>query len=100
MWGNRLGWGISAAIAIVVIGILAMYVRQASTISQPTQFGRDVVDAGPLALTVGPQTVLAGGEDCDAGQRYSEAIALYNRSPRDYDGIAAGSGRVNTDVAE
>ncbi|MGB7157556.1 MAG: hypothetical protein WBD40_05790 [Tepidisphaeraceae bacterium] len=92
MWGNRLGWGISAAIAIVVIGTLSFYVRGATKTSQPTQLGLDAVAQGSLALGVSPQSVLSGEPaSCDAAQLYSEAIALYRRDPNGYDGIAGGS---------
>jgi hypothetical protein len=93
MWGNRLGWGISAAIAIVVIGTLGYYVRAASTISDVSQFGIDAA-AENVAIPVPAQGVLGGSpKPCDAAQPYSEAIALFRREPKVYDDVASGTSR-------
>lgn len=94
MWGNRLGWGISAAIAIVVIGTVTFYVRGASRISDPTQFGADTATQ-TLTILVSPATVIGGEiQPCDAGGPYGEAIALYRKAPKVYDEIAGGSTRI------
>src|SRR5215218_6987590 len=99
MWGNRLGWGISAAIAIVVIGSLGFLVRSASRMSEPTQFGRDAA-TNALAIAVPAQNVVGGTpQTCDAAQPYSEAIALYRRESTVYDDIAGGTSRA-TDAAK
>ena len=99
MWGNRLGWGISAGIAIVTVGSLVFYARGASATSKPTQFGMDATSQN-VALSVPAQSVLGvPPQPCDAAQPYSEAIALYRREPTVYDDIAGGTSRA-TDAAK
>ena len=95
MWGNRLGWGISAAIAIVVIGTLTYYVRAASTTSDVSQFGIDASKEN-VAIPVPAQGVLGGSpKACDAAQAYSEAIALVRREPKVYDDVASGTSKAS-----
>ncbi len=95
MWGNRLGWGISAAIAIVVVGSFALYVRQASVLSPPTAFGVDAA-AGSAAIGAASGDVLRGAQQpCDAATHYSEAIALYARDPSAYDAVAGGTSKAS-----
>jgi hypothetical protein len=99
MWGNRLGWAISAVIAIVTVGSLAFYARGASAMSKPTQFGIEA-SGETVALSVPAQGVLGGSpKPCDAAQSYSEAIALYRREPMVYDDVAGGTSRA-TDAAK
>jgi hypothetical protein len=99
MWGNRLGWGISAAIAIVVVGSLTFLVRAASRISDATDFGRDAA-GNSVAISVPAQQVVGGTpQTCDAAQPYSEALALYRREPTLYDDIAGGTSRA-TDASK
>ena len=98
MWGNRLGWGISAAIAIVVIGALGFYVRGANTVSRPTQAGIDAASSGAIALSVSPATVVRSADECDAGMLYSEAIALYRKEPGAYESVAGGA-KTGSDAA-
>ena len=91
MWGNRLGWGISAAIAIVVIGTLAFYVRGANKISDATQLGTGAASQA-LAIVASPAAVIGGEtKSCDAAEAYREAIALYRKDKKTYDDIADGS---------
>ncbi len=92
MWGNRLGWGISVAIAIAVVGSLALFVRTAGRIADATQFGRAAA-SNSVALPVPAQSVIGAAESCDAAQPYSEAIALYRREPNVYDDVAAGTSK-------
>ncbi len=94
MWGNRLGWGISAVIALVAISSLRFYARGAGMISPPTSFGVDAAD-DVLGISVPAQSVIGSDKPCDAAQPYSEALALYRREPGVYDDVAAGTSRAS-----
>ncbi|HEV2294248.1 MAG TPA: hypothetical protein VGR35_10350 [Tepidisphaeraceae bacterium] len=94
MWGNRLGWAISAVIATVVISSLTFYARGASTVSPPTLFGFEAAD-DDLAIAVPAQSVIGELTPCDAAQPYSESLALYRREPNVYDDVAAGTSRTS-----
>jgi hypothetical protein len=99
MWGNRLGWGISLVIAVVVIGALSFYARAASRMSDPTPFASDAADA-TAAIPVPAQGVMGRDpQPCDAAQPYSEAIALYRKERHVYNDVAAGVSRA-TDAAQ
>jgi hypothetical protein len=94
MWGNRLGWSISAAIAIVVIGMITFYARGASKISDATPFGVETAGQS-LTLNASAQAVIGGEPSaCDAAGPYGEALAIYRRNQKTYDDIAGGSTRV------
>jgi hypothetical protein len=94
MWGNRLGWSISAVIAIVVIGTITFYARGANRMSDATPFGTET--AGQTLNLAASSRAVIGGEPsaCDAAGPYGEAIALYRKDRKTYDDIAEGTTRV------
>jgi hypothetical protein len=85
MWGNRLGWRISAGIVIVVVGLVVL-LQMTNTISPPSALGRNPKNLAPIALPIAPASVLKTmTDDCDAGELYRQAIADYRKNPRPYD---------------
>lgn len=84
MWGNKLGWGISAAI-VAFMGWVVWVLIQAGTPAPPTSFLTDAV-LGPLAFPAPPTQVVSSMTDqTDSGPDYQAAIADYKRNPRAYD---------------
>jgi hypothetical protein len=85
MWGNRLGWRISAGIVVVVFG-LVLLLQMTNTISPPSALGRNAQNLAPIALPIAPESVLKTmTDDCDAADLYRQAIAEYNKNPDPYD---------------
>jgi hypothetical protein len=86
MFGNRLGWGISAVI-VILVGLLASLVYQ---IGQPSPA------TGWVGKTIQPITVPAGLDRIiptatgvkNAGEFYRQAIADYRANPSAYDDMA------------
>ena len=88
MWGNRTGWGISAVIAIVMIGLMMSVQRSSAHSGMTAKFAGDSVNLDIVALSPAPETILPPmAEDCDAADKYREAIELYNQSPSLYAGF-------------
>lgn len=87
MYGNRLGWMISAGIVIVMMGLLFL-LQQADTISPPTAFARDAAVLQPLPPIAGMSDVLAMTEEGDAADAYRKAIASYKRNTSAYEKFA------------
>src|SRR2546421_5811969 len=87
MWGNRLGWGISAGIAIIMIGLMVLLQWAGTTPSEMTpSFAKDPASLAPLALPIAPETIVTTMTDaCDAADKYREAIAEYQGNPALYD---------------
>ncbi len=87
MWGNKLGWGISVGLAIVMIGLMVLLQWAGTTPSDMTPaFAKDPASLAPLALPIAPETVVTTMMDpCDAADKYREAIAEYQANPALYD---------------
>src|SRR5687768_11812795 len=84
MYGNRLGWMISAGIVIVMAGLLLL-LQRADTISPPTAFTKDATVLQAVPPIPGMGDVLAMTEEGDAGDTYRKAIASYKRNESAYD---------------
>ncbi len=85
MWGNRLGWRISAGIVVLVIGLVVL-LQMTNTISPPTALGKNPKNLALIELPVAPSSVLKTmTDDCDAGDLYRKAIAEYRKNPAPYD---------------
>lgn len=85
MWGNRLGWRISAGIVVLVIGLVVL-LQMTNTISPPTALGKNPKNLALIELPVSPDAVLKTmTDDCDAGDLYRKAIAEYRKNPAPYD---------------
>jgi hypothetical protein len=89
MWGNRLGWGISAAISVVMVGLMALLQSSGTTASDMTaKFAADPQNLAPLSLTPAPDTILTSMTDTgDSADLYREAITLYEKSPALYQSV-------------
>src|SRR5947209_16393336 len=86
MFGNRLGWGISAGMAIVMIGLMVLlqYSGTAPSDETPTFKAHEAEYFAPLALSPSPDTIVPATDDCDAAATYQEAINGYEQSPQLY----------------
>jgi hypothetical protein len=77
MWGNSLGWLISAAIALATAGLLAFLAFGGGAVSSPTTFSSDERNLAVVELPVAPASLVATSEDhCDAGPLYREAMGV------------------------
>ncbi|MGH7215572.1 MAG: hypothetical protein ACREIT_12470 [Tepidisphaeraceae bacterium] len=81
MWGNKLGWGISAAIVIFAAGVV-MLINAADALTPATDFGRN--NLGKIELPVVPSTVVAMDQTCDAGDLYRQAVVDYTSNLSTY----------------
>jgi hypothetical protein len=86
MWGNRLGWGISAAI-ILFACFIGYLIEQAGLPTPPTGWVTQSVH--PLETPADANQVVPGMTGArDAGDFYRQAIADYQSSPSFYDQLA------------
>jgi hypothetical protein len=98
MFGNRLGWGISAVLTAIIL-LLLRWIAQVSAISPPSQglaarTGNVALNLGnpdrqelldPIQLPFNPQRVLpAMTETADAGELYRKAIEEYKTDKYTY----------------
>ncbi len=84
MWGNKLGWGISAAMVILFVG-LVLLVEMSMRVSPPTAMGRDTGNLANVELPVKPQTLVKPGtEPGDAAELYLRAIEEFRTNAFDY----------------
>lgn len=75
MFGNRLGWGISAVMAIIVIGGWLLVENQLR-LTDPTNFSSPE-NLAALSPPLPPEPVVQFNEPGDAGQAYRQAAAVY-----------------------
>lgn len=87
MFGNRIGWGISAAM-VLAFGALMWVFVEVGRISPPTSFARDEVLNQPIALPVSPATIYKADQPGDAGPIYRRAIEAYNTNTAEYEKLA------------
>ena len=88
MWGNRLGWTISAVLCLVVAGLAYGLV----TLAQPTPPAGDLVAAAdvPLTLPAAARPLLPAAKPLgDAADLYRKSIADYHDHQTAYDDLAA-----------
>jgi hypothetical protein len=86
MWGTRLGWSISFAIALITIALLYTLARLAGTTTPTTELLTTGKALENIELRLSPRDLLpAQNPDCDAGEFYRKAIAQYLADPRPYD---------------
>jgi hypothetical protein len=90
MWGNPLGWSISACIVIVTVAALVWVSQTLNTISDPTPFSTQSGVADVLSVPVVPAAALPDHHaDGDTGARYHQAIALYEQNKTVFNEFAA-----------
>jgi hypothetical protein len=86
MWGNRLGWTISAVILLAYIAGFGWLVRGMNTASAATAFVNEAPATSPLALPVSPVSALPSMTDpADAATLLRQAIDHYRRNQQAYD---------------
>jgi len=98
MFGNRLGWGISAVLTVIIV-LLLRWIAQVSAISPPSQglaarTGNVALNLGdpqrqelldPIQLPFNPQAILPSmTEAADAGELYRKAIDEYKTDKYTY----------------
>jgi hypothetical protein len=90
MWGNSLGWGISAVIVAVTVSSLVWVSRTLNTISDPTDFSTRSGAADPIAVPAAPPAALpddAGAADSAA--LYHQAIDLFQQDGASFELFAS-----------
>lgn len=90
MFGNRIGWGISAAMVVAFCGVLWIFV-QVGRLTPPTAFARDLVLNQPIELPVSPATVFLADQPGSAGSIYRRVIDEYHANTDRYERIARES---------
>jgi hypothetical protein len=86
MWGNALGWLISAVL-IVVMGASVYIADRSGRISPPTNFSRDATNQPPMSLPIAPGTVLSPTSTLapsSASAIYQQAIAECESNAKAY----------------
>src|ERR1019366_3988778 len=88
MFGNRLGWGISAVI-VIFTGLLARLVYQTAQPSPPTGWIENTIQpiSAPGAIN---RIILNMSTDRNAADFYRKAISDYRQNPAAYDTVASG----------
>jgi len=87
MFGNRLGWGISAVI-VMFAAFLAYLIYQAASVTPPTGWVQKTVR--PLTAPGGADALVAGAsEPRDAGELYHRAIDDFVANQSAYDSLSA-----------
>jgi hypothetical protein len=89
MWGNRLGWIISAIMMLAFTGAMFAVQYGGSAASSMTDaFAADPANLQEVLLPVDPQSIVLMDEDCDAAELYRQAISDYEKNPdlyKDFD---------------
>ena len=86
MWGNRLGWKISAILILVMAGTIAVTCIVTGRRTEPTEFSRDPANLAAIQLPIDPHTLIPEpARDEDAGDLYWQAVFDYGAHPEDYD---------------
>jgi hypothetical protein len=84
MFGNRLGWGISAAIIVCTTLLMWWLYKAGSQIAAPGTVGLNAANYS-MQLPLDPRSLATWmSEEQDAVAIYKEAIAEYNAKPRAY----------------
>ncbi len=85
MWGNRLGWGLSGAMVVIVGGLLGLVIWASLRITPPTEFTAQGKHLEAMALPVDPAGYLAAStEPGNAGELYRQAIIEYGQNAQRY----------------
>jgi hypothetical protein len=82
MWGNRMGWMISAGIVVVWIGIMAMMIFGVGP-TPPTALTTSPGAMDPIVLPGNPRALVPVGSG-DGTAFYTQAIDAYNADPSAY----------------
>jgi hypothetical protein len=81
MWGNTLGWGISAVLVVIIAAVLYVLVGAVAP-TPPTDLSRNPANLAALDPPMPPTELLpAPTEDGDAGDVYREFLGVYQNDP-------------------
>ena len=95
MFGNRLGWGISAAIVLITTALMWWLYTAGSQIQDPGAVGRNAASYS-MQLPLDPRALASWmTEEQDAIGIYKEAIADFNAHPQAYN-IYIERGKLNS----
>jgi hypothetical protein len=94
MWGNRLGWGISLLIVLLVGGWVYL-IERGSARTPATDFSKNPANFEPLRLPEPPESVFNPTSPADAGPLYRRAIDAYLADRATYSNFAA-SGKLDS----
>lgn len=73
MWGNRLGWALSAAL-VAVVGALILLIQMATAISPPTELTRNAENLRAIQLPIDPESIVPASRPSNAGILYRRVI--------------------------
>ena len=88
MWGNRLGWGFSLLIVLLVGGWVYL-IERGSARTLATDFSKNPANFEPLRLPEPPRSVFNPTSAADAGPLYRRAIDAYLADRATYSNFAA-----------
>ena len=76
MWGNALGWRISAVMFVLAMG-LGLWLREDMQITDPTSLSLDEKNLAELSPPMPAEAIVAQDQPGDAGEKYAAASAAY-----------------------
>jgi len=76
MWGNRLGWGISAAMVLIAVGAWLLVENQLR-VTAPTSFSQNAQNLAVLTPPLPANPIVDFNEPPDAGQLYRQAAIAF-----------------------
>ncbi len=98
MWGNSLGWGISAFIVLLAVALVGFVEYVARSVTPPTPMGLDAANFVRVELPIKPESLLDGGDSRDAGGDYRKAIDLVRANSRVWNRLAQQGQRKAEDL--
>jgi hypothetical protein len=99
MWGNALGWTISAAIVALTAAGIVWLERNLSDLTPPTEFSNHSSNLNPLEMPVPVHELIPDAGPADAADLYRQAIAEYERDSDRYDRFIV-TGRSSADASD
>jgi hypothetical protein len=91
MWGNRLGWGISGVILMMIAGAVYLLAESVAA-TPPTDLGRNPANLAALDVPMPPPDLFPEPADnTDAGDVYRQFIHVYESDPKAADDFQRAS---------
>ena len=96
MWGNALGWSISALIVIGTVSVL-VWMEQAAKVTTPrTEFSQNTSHGAAIVMPADPKLVVPEMIDpADAGEFYRTALEMVLKDPAAYERYARGDRQID-----
>ena len=85
MYGNTLGWSISAVIVLLTAGMIALLEKVGGTSGLSSEFAAHPQYLEKLALPADPRSLVPMGEGCASGEAYRAAIEAVRGEPVKYE---------------